>query len=198
MTEVARSIDEGKEIPPAGLRFHSGHTWVRLVSLDLALVGPTGFAVSFAGSMAGISLPREFSLLRPGETAWTFTTAKGRHLSQISPIGGQVLAVNSDVREDPSQLERSPYRAGWIMCMRSPDIPYRMRSLLSQEPDLLGLDRTCKRMTSVLGTALRLPYRDGGWEPQFGDGFSDEEWEALRRDLFSASGSSPRSRVLSG
>lgn len=184
--DVTSSVKEVRETPPAGIRFHTGHTWVRLVGLDLALLGPTKFAVSFAGSLTDISLPREFSSLRQGETAWTLTTAKGRCLSQISPIGGQVLAVNSDVQEDPGGLQESPYNTGWILCIRSPGIPHHMRNLLSHEPDQLGLERTCKNMNSVLGTALRLPYGDGRWKPLFGDDFNDEEWETLRQGLFPA------------
>jgi glycine cleavage system H protein len=183
-TAVAGETDGRRGLPPAGLRFHTGHTWVRLVSVDLALVGATDFAVSFAGGLAEISLPHEFSLLRPGDTAWTLCTSRGRCLSQVSPIGGQILAVNSDVREDPTVLNRSPYHTGWVLCVRSPSIPYHMRNLLSHEPDLLGLERTFRRMNSVLGTALRLPYADGKWKPGFGDDLNDEEWEALRRDLF--------------
>jgi hypothetical protein len=73
-----------------------------------------------------------------------------------------------------------------------------MRNLLSHEPDLLGLERTCKRITSVLGTPLRLPFGDGKWKPLFGDEFSDEEWETLRRDLFPASVSPLLTKIPGG
>jgi len=189
MAEMVESADEGGEIPPAGVRFHPGHTWVRLVSMDLALVGSTRFAVSFAGTLAGISLPGEFTILRRGNPAWTFTSTAGRRLSQVSPVGGQVLAVNPVIQDDPGGLHRSPYRAGWMLCIRSPDLLLQMRNLLSREPDLLGLERLCKRMVSVLGTALRLPNVDGKWSPFFGDDFDAEEWESLRREFFPGSGS---------
>jgi glycine cleavage system H protein len=189
MSEVSTPVPGQQQSPPAGIRYSLGHTWVRLVSVDLALLGATEFAVNFTGSLTGISLPPEFNFLRLGETAWTFTSSRSRRLSQIAPIGGQVLAVNSDVLEDPGWVHRSPYRIGWILCIRSPTIPHLMRNLLSHEPDLLGLERTCNRMTSVLGTALRLPFRDGGWKPQFGDEFNDEEWETLRREFFPTSDS---------
>jgi hypothetical protein len=61
-----------------------------------------------------------------------------------------------------------------------------MRSLLSHEPDLLGPEPTFKRMKLVLGTPSRLPFEEGKWKPGFGDDLRDEEWEALRRDLFPA------------
>ena len=172
--------------PPAGVRFHPGHTWVRLIGFDLALVGATDFAANFAGNLAGISLPRESRLLGAGGVAWTFISDKGRRLAQVAPIGGQVLAVNSDLVEDIGGLARSPYNHGWVLCLQSATIPDQMRNLLSHEADQLRFDRTCSTITRVLGSALRLPFRDGKWSPAFGDELSDEEWEALRHELFPA------------
>ena len=183
-TETAGDTDGRWGIPPAGVRFHRGHTWLRLVSVDLALLGPTEFAVNFAGGLSEICLPRESTLLRPGDTAWTLSTSSGRYLAQVSPVGGQVLAVNSDVREDPTVLSRSPYHAGWILCIRSPNIPQHMRNLLPHEPDLLGPERTFAQIRSVSSTPLRLLYEDGKWKPGFGDDLKDEEWERLRRHFF--------------
>jgi glycine cleavage system H protein len=184
MYDVSPPIPKGQRNPPAGFRYSLGHTWVQLVSIDLALLGATEFAVSFAGRLAEVTPIRESKLLRTGETAWTFTSLKGRRLSQVSPIGGQVLAANSDILDDPALLQESPYETGWILCVRSPSIPHFMGKLLSQEPDLLCLERTCQCMTSVLGTALRLPFRDGGWRPCFGDEFNDEEWQTLCQEFF--------------
>jgi glycine cleavage system H protein len=152
--------------------------------MDLAILGATEFAVNFLGRLASVSTIPEFRLLRPGEIAWTLTSLNGRELSQISPIGGQVLAANSDIVEEPILLQESPYRTGWILCIRSPSIPRSMRNMLSQEPDLLCLERTCHQMTSALGTALRLPFQNGRWRSRFGDEFNDEEWETLRREIF--------------
>ena len=182
----ASSVDGRRDRPPAGCRFHPGHTWVRLVSLDLAFVGTTDFAVNFAGDVVGLSLPQEFRLLEEGRKAWVFTSAKGRRLTQMAPIRGQVLAVNKDLVEDVSGLARSPYHRGWLLCLQSPTIPLQMRSLLSQEADQVWLDRICSTTSAVLGSPLRLPLRDGGWSPAFGDAFSDEEWEVLRHKLFPA------------
>jgi glycine cleavage system H lipoate-binding protein len=186
LTAVASSVDGRRKSPPAGFRFHPGHTWVRLLSVNLAFVGTTDFAVNFAGELEGLSLPREFRLMVQGEEAWVFTSAKGRRLSQVAPVGGQVLAVNRGLFEDVGGLTRSPYHHGWLLCLQSGTIPDQIRNLLSEEADRFWMDRTCSAITSILGSALRLPFRDGEWSPAFGDSFSDEEWEALRHKLFPA------------
>jgi len=194
MTDATPSIREGRESPPSGLRFHPGHTWVRLLSLDLAFVGVTDFAVNFTGTVAGISLPREFRLLRLGQEAWVLSSGRGRRLTQVSPIGGQILAVNSDLLEDPAGLARSPYHHAWLLCLQSVTIPEQMRKLLAHEADQIWLARTRSTMISVLGSPLRLPLEGNQWEPAFGDELGDEEWEALRQKLFPAC----RQRSLQG
>jgi glycine cleavage system H protein len=172
---------------PDGIRFHRGHTWVRPISIDLAFVGATEFAVRFAGNLTELSLPVEFRYVRVGDPVWTFTSATGRKLTQLAPVGGLVLAVNESLLEDLTQLQSSPYRFGWIICLQSRSIPQQMRNLLSHQPDRVWFDRTCSTMRSVLGSALQLPAREDAWKPAFGEDFSDEEWECLSLKLFQES-----------
>ena len=172
---------------PDGIRFHRGHTWVRPISVDLAFTGATEFAVRFAGDLTELSLPAEFRYVRVGDPIWTFTSATGRKLTQFAPIGGLILAVNEALLEDLTQLQDSPYRFGWILCIQSRSIPRQMRNLLSHQADQVWFDRTCSTMRSVLGSALRLPAREDAWKPEFGEDFSDEEWESLSLKLFQES-----------
>lgn len=186
MANKEESVNRTRGSLPAGIRFHSGHTWIRRVSVNLAFVGPTEFAINFAGSLTDLSLPTDFKPLKAGDTAWTFIAKNGRVLDQVSPIGGDVLVVNSDILDDLGGLRRSPYDDGWLLCLRSPSISEKTEGLLSQEPDRLWLDQTFRSMEAVLDLPSRVPYRDARWRPEFGDEFSDREWEALRKSLFPA------------
>lgn len=171
---------------PAGIRFHGGHSWASLIGLELAFVGATEFAIGFTGALAGITLPKEWGLLRAGQLTWTLVSKRGRELQQVSPVGGRILVSNSHIVDHVARLPRSPYLRGWILCLQSPSIPLELRTLFSQEADRLSLDRTIRFMRKVLGSSLRVPFRDGEWMPAFGDDFSDKEWEALRTELFPA------------
>ena len=186
MTTQADSRAGGRESPPADFRFHTGHTWVRLLNVDMAFVGTTDFAVNFAGRLKGISLPHEFHHVRVGETAWTLLSENGRKLVQVAPLEGRVLVANSDLTEDLGKLNESPFGNGWFFCVQSPTIPFQIASLLSQRADRVWLDHTRQTMASVLGSSSRVPFREGEWNLAFGDEFSDEEWESLRHRLFPA------------
>jgi glycine cleavage system H lipoate-binding protein len=179
-----RKNHSGPDEPPAGIRFHAGHTWAYLIGLELAFVGTTDFAVGFTGDLASISLPREFDLLQAGQPTWTLLSKRGRRLQQVSPVGGRILVTNSYLVENMGVLRRSPYHQGWILCLQSPSIPYELQNLFSRQSDRVSLDRTLRSMRKVLGSPLRLPFKNGEWMPAFGDGFSDEEWEHLRVELF--------------
>ena len=169
---------------PTGVRFHRGHTWVRFVSVNLAFVGATDFAIKFAGGLAGLALPADMQTLRAGEPAWRLLSRKGRTLGQLSPVGGQVLVVNSDLLEDPGGLSGSPYYDGWLFCLRSPRTSDPIQDLLSREADQEGLNQMIQNMETVLGSPLRVPFQEGAWRPDFGDEFTDEEWGTLRKRLF--------------
>lgn len=184
VTKAEYPVDRKGEKLPEGIRFHPGHTWVRPISVDLAFVGATEFAVRFAGNLTELSLPVEFRYVRVGDPVWTFTSATGRKLTQLAPMGGLVLAVNETLLGDLTQLQDSPYRLGWILCMQSRSIPQQMRNLLSHQSDRIWFDRTCSTMRSVLGSALQLPAPEDAWKPAFGEDFSDQEWESLSLKLF--------------
>jgi glycine cleavage system H lipoate-binding protein len=171
---------------PAEIRFHGGHTWASLIGLELAFVGATEFAVGFAGALADITFPREQGLVRAGQVAWTLVSNRSRKLQQVSPLGGRILVANSYLVEHVAKLPRSPYHRGWILCLQSPSVPHELQQLLSHEAHQVSLDQTIRTMQDILGSSRNLPLQDGRWRPAFGDEFSDEEWEALRTELFPA------------
>lgn len=183
VAECGRDSRGSQGLPP-GIRFHAGHTWVRPIGLEIAFVGATEFAVGFTGDLEGISLPREFDLLRAGQLTWALVSKRGRRLHQVSPVGGRILVANSYLDGNIGELRRSTYHRGWVLCVQSPSIPFELQNLFSHEADQVSLERTLRAMRKVLGSPLRIPFRDGEWRPNFGDEFSDEEWEALRSELF--------------
>lgn len=184
MTDLANPIREESADVPAGLLFHSGHTYVRIISADLAFVGATRFAVGFVGAVGQVLLPPEYHRLASGEMAWTLVSRTGRRLVQTSPVGGRVLVVNKDLLDEPGRVANSTYQQGWILCIQSPSLHGSLGDLLPLEPDRIWLDHTLKVMEAAPGVDESLLFRDGTWRPAFGDAFSIEQWETLRHKLF--------------
>jgi glycine cleavage system H protein len=171
-----------------GFLFHPGHTWVRVHEDGLASVGVTDFAANFAGDVCGIELPNEGDRLQQGQPAWTLVSARKRHLQQLMPIDGRVLAINRDLLRDPDLAQRDPYEAGWILRVRPRNLPSNLSNLLPARAARAWIDATRARIAAQLNPSLgSLAYDGGEWAAGFGDRIEDPEWEELRQDLFPAS-----------
>jgi glycine cleavage system H lipoate-binding protein len=170
---------------PKGLFFHPGHTWARLFPDGLVAVGASDFATAFTGHLARVDVPREGTEVRQGDPGWTLISAARRELTQAMPVDGEIVEVNEELIAHPLLAERNPYDAGWILKLR----PKRLRECLSNLiPEGLadswsGL--TLSRVSARLSPDLGALANDGGeWQPGFGDYLSDDDWEAIRHELF--------------
>lgn len=177
--------------PSPGFLFHPGHAWVYVHDDNLVSVGATDFATNFAGHLSAVELPREGARLHQGDSAWTLVSAKDRRLDQVMPIEGKVLAVNSDLLQDPQLAQKSPYEEGWILRIRPRELKSNLRNLLSAEASQMWIDATRSKISALLSPALGALAHDGGqWIAGFGDRLEDSDWEKLKQDLFSAAAAS--------
>ena len=70
---------------PAGLFYHSGHTWAHLTPAGDAEIGIDDFAQGIIGKIDRIDLPRPGERLRQGEKAFTVVQGK-KKIDFVSPI----------------------------------------------------------------------------------------------------------------
>lgn len=114
---------------PEELRYHQGHSWLYRERKGLSRVGVDEFAAAIAGKVDAVTLPKPGQWIRQGQKAWTLTRA-GESVNMISPIEGEVLAVNEDILRDPSILSADPYGRGWLFTVHVPDEESTSRNLL--------------------------------------------------------------------
>ena len=185
---AARSVGPARRVaevgPPAAVFFHPGHSWVGIQPGGLVTVGPSRFARHFAGRLARVELPREGTLLRQGETAWTLVSGKRRRLSQAMPVAGEVVDVN------PNPLLCAPrepqsHEAAWLLRVRPTRLGESLRNLIPSGLVATWEDATRSKVTAGLAPDLRaLAYDGGEWVADFGDLLQETVWEALRSELF--------------
>ncbi len=98
---------------PQGIFFNKNHTWAHLDSKGIAKVGMDDLLLHLTGEL-------KFTKLRnPGETlskedVLVDVTHEGKRLSIVSPISGEIIAVNPLLMEDPGLFNEDPYVKGWI------------------------------------------------------------------------------------
>jgi glycine cleavage system H protein len=102
---------------PQGIFFSKNHTWTHLDSKGVAKVGMDDLLLHLTGELS-------FSKLKtPGETIskedlLLAATHDGKHLQILSPISGEILAVNPMLKENPGILNEDPFVSGWIYKIR--------------------------------------------------------------------------------
>lgn len=109
--------------------YHQGHSWVEQEGPDVARIGIDDFAQKLIGPVDFIDLPPVGALLEQVEKAWRI----GRNYTTIdilSPLSGEVLAINDQVLNDPQVVNRDPYGKGWLLKVRAPKMNCSMTNLL--------------------------------------------------------------------
>jgi glycine cleavage system H protein len=105
---------------PSELKYASSHEWVRLEADGTVTVGITDHAQEALGDVVFVELPQEGDTLAAGAEAGVVESVKAA--SDIyAPVGGEVIAVNAALEEEPETVNSDPYDAGWFYKLRPSD-----------------------------------------------------------------------------
>ena len=95
------------------LRYSPTHEWLHLQG-NVATVGITKFAVDQLTDLIMIELPVVGTRLTPGKTFGEVESVKA--VSDLySPVGGEVIEVNTAVAANVQLLMEDPYDQGWLI-----------------------------------------------------------------------------------
>lgn len=97
---------------PEHLSYSKSHEWVETLADGAARVGITDFAQSQLGDIVFINLPQEGDSVTAGEAMTDVESVKAV-TDVISPVTGEIIAINSALEDAPESLNASPYEA-WI------------------------------------------------------------------------------------
>lgn len=105
---------------PNGLLYTKDHEWAHVEKDDTVTVGITDHAQEALGDIVYVELPQVGRQLKAHETFGVVESIKA--VSDLySPIAGTVTEVNSDAPGDPSVVNRSPYKEGWLIRVKVSD-----------------------------------------------------------------------------
>ncbi|WP_455887562.1 glycine cleavage system protein GcvH [Pseudomonas rustica] len=112
---------------PADLRFAESHEWARLEADGSVTVGISDHAQEALGDVVFVELAEVGKVFAAGDAAGVVESVKAA--SDIyAPIGGEVIAVNEELADNPEQLNEEPYGA-WIFKLK-PSNPAELDKLL--------------------------------------------------------------------
>lgn len=167
-----------------GYHFHPGHGWAAAPDGDVITVGLDDFAAQLLGPPDGMELPAVGTGVKQGEPGWA-VRAGDRALTMLSPVEGEVVAVNPAVLETPRLAADDPYGAGWLLKVRAPNRQATLKNLLSGELASLWMRHTAERLRRLPAAELGVVMADGGAPVRgFGRALEPEQWASVAREFF--------------
>jgi glycine cleavage system H protein len=94
------------------IKFTPDHEWL-VIEGDTATVGITQHAQDALGDVVFVDLPEVGKTLAAKDVAGVVESVKAA-ADVYMPVSGEVLAVNEDLRADPSLANSDPMGSGWF------------------------------------------------------------------------------------
>jgi glycine cleavage system H protein len=115
---------------PEELRYHPEHDWARIEG-DEATLGITWYAQDALGELVHYEPPEEGGQITK-DTSYGEVESVKAVSELISPLSGEVVAVNQQTVDAPETVNEDPYGDGWLVRVRLSD-PTEADSLLDAD-----------------------------------------------------------------
>ena len=107
------------------IRYTTEHEWIRLEQsseeiVDAGIVGITDYAQQQLGDIVFVELPTVGAVLSQGDEAAVIESVKAAS-ELYSPVGGEVVAVNENLTDQPALVNTDPTGSGWFVKIRLSD-----------------------------------------------------------------------------
>jgi glycine cleavage system H protein len=116
---------------PANLKYSKSDEWVR-VEGDQAVIGITDYAQDQLGDIVYIELPWDGSQSISHEVKFGDIESVKATSELISPISGEVVKVNEELKDHPELINDNPYDEGWMVVVKMSN-PAELDGLMSAE-----------------------------------------------------------------
>jgi len=104
---------------PADLLYSKEHEWVK-VDGDTAIIGITNYAQNSLGDIVYVELPRIGAQIAQFGNVGVVESVKA--VSDLfTPVGGEVIEINSELENDPALVNREPFDGGWMFKLKLAD-----------------------------------------------------------------------------
>lgn len=101
---------------PEDLLYHPEHDWAR-VEDDEATFGITWFAQDALGEVVFFDPPKVGTTVSK-DSAYTEIESVKAVSDVISPLSGEIVAVNEALADAPEKINEDPYGEGWLVRVR--------------------------------------------------------------------------------
>lgn len=111
------------------MRYTESHEWIE-EGKNPRKVGITEHAQKELGDIVYVELPKVESVVKKGQEVAVLESTKAA-ADVYAPINGRIIEVNTKLKEDPSLLNHSPEKDGWIYTIEAEE--KELENLLTEE-----------------------------------------------------------------
>lgn len=114
------------KLDPAA-RYADSHEWARKDG-DEFVVGISDYAQESLSDIVYVELPEVGDNLERGETFGVVESVKAAS-DVYMPVGGEIVAVNTELEDAPELINQDPYGVGWLLRV-APSNPAEFEDLM--------------------------------------------------------------------
>ena len=104
---------------PNNFRYTKDHEWIQAAG-DEAVIGITDYAQNHLGDVVYVEVPAVGAKLAAHQVIGNIESVKA--VSEVfSPVGGEVVAVNTSLNTAPELINQDPHVQGWILRIKLAD-----------------------------------------------------------------------------
>lgn len=165
------------------LYYHPGHSWVMPEDKDIVKVGIDDFAQKLIGKPDSFSLPKIGSQVEQGDIGWKIHL-DSKSVDVLSPVNGEVIAVNEKILNSPELIEEDPYGKGWLLKIKVPKINSNLKNLLSGKLAVAWMENTVHTLHERMSGDLGILMQDGGLPVSgFAKELAPDNWEEIAAEF---------------
>lgn len=116
--ELVFMMGEYEAFFPQDLMFGKNHMWARVLDEDIIRFGLSAYAVRLLQDVYFLDLVIEPEMHLKARQEIGSIESKKAESSLYCPIGGQVVALNEQLLEDPTAINLDKYGDGWMFELR--------------------------------------------------------------------------------
>jgi len=105
---------------PGDLLYSNDHEWLRREEDGSVTIGVTDHAAKALGDLVYVELPEVGLDVDEGGDMAVVESVKAAS-DVYAPIGGNIVAVNEELADEPEKINADPYGEGWIVRMQPSD-----------------------------------------------------------------------------
>ena len=111
-------------------RYAESHEWARQDGAEI-VVGISDYAQESLSDIVYVELPEVGDTLEQGDSFGVVESVKAAS-DVYAPVGGEVVAVNTELEDTPELVNQDPFGAGWLIRLASSD-PSQFNDLMDSD-----------------------------------------------------------------